>query len=144
QRRVDEQVADQRGGDGHAEHGVEVLGRVAAGDLLGQDDHDRGHDAAEHVDPHRRAEPGVDHAQHPGARPEPMIQVAAEVTRHRMNSRTLKSPRTRPAPDSVAVPSAATCPPYTVKTDWMALMNPLKLVLAVVGRTIRMPITGSA
>ncbi len=69
QGRVDEQVADQRGRDGHAQHGVEVLGRVAAGDLLGQDDHDRGDDAAEHVDAHRRAEPGVDHAEHPGARP---------------------------------------------------------------------------
>ena len=37
-----------------------------------------------------------------------------------------------------------TCPPYTVKTSWMALTNPLKLVMALVGRTIRMPITGSA
>ena len=61
-----------------------------------------------------------------------------------MNSRAQPSPRTRPAPVSVAVPLAATWPPYTVNTDWMALTNPLKLVIAVDGSTIRMPITGSA
>ena len=39
------------------------------------------------------------------------IQVAPEVSRHTMNSRAQKSPKTRPAPVSVAVPSAATWPP---------------------------------
>ena len=73
-----------------------------------------------------------------------MIQVAPEVSRHKMNSRAHPSPRIRPAPLRVAVPSAATWPPYTVKTDWMALTNPLKLVMAVDGSTIKMPSTGSA
>ena len=45
---------------------------------------------------------------------------------------------------SVAAPLAATCPPYTVKTLWMALTNPLKLVIALAGSTSRMPSTGSA
>ncbi len=49
-----------------------------------------------------------------------------------------------PAPDRVAVPLAPTWPPYTVKTCWMALTNPLKLVIALVGRTSRMPSTGTA
>ena len=48
------------------------------------------------------------------------------------------SPRARPAPLKVAVPLAATWPPDTVKTVWIALTNPLKLVMALAGRTIRM------
>ena len=73
-----------------------------------------------------------------------MIQVAPEVIRQMMNSRAQASPRMRPAPDKVAVPLAPTWPPYTVKTVWMALMNPLKFVIALVGRTTRMPSTGTA
>ena len=60
-----------------------------------------------------------------------MIQVAPDVSRHRMNKMAQASPRTRPAPLRVAAPLAVTWPPYTVKTVWMALTNPLKLVMAL-------------
>src|SRR5487761_1714334 len=73
-----------------------------------------------------------------------MIQVAPDVSRQRMNKIAQASPRTSPAPLSDAVPAAVTWPPYTGNTDWMALANPLKLVMAVDGSTIRMPMTGRA
>ena len=61
-----------------------------------------------------------------------------------MNRIAQASPRNSPAPLRVALPFGLTCPPYTVKTSWIALTNPLKLVMALDGRTIRMPITGRA
>ncbi len=61
-----------------------------------------------------------------------------------MNRIAHASPSTRPPPLSVALPFALTCPPYTLKTSWIALTNPLKFVMALDGRTIRMPITGRA
>jgi hypothetical protein len=40
-----------------------------------------------------------------------MIHVAPDVSRHTMNKMAEASPRTRPAPLSVAVPAAVTWPP---------------------------------
>src|SRR5260370_1056405 len=60
--------------------------------------------------------------------------VGRQLERPRRDLVAQAQPRTSPAPDKVAAPLAATWPPYTVKTVWMALMNPLKLVIALVGK----------
>ncbi len=73
----------------------------------------------------------------------PMIQVVPLEARAQMNPAAAMSPRALPAPVSVAVPSDATWPPYTVKTVLMASMKPPRLVIWLVGRTSRMARIGA-
>jgi hypothetical protein len=58
------------------------------------------------------------------ARPAPMIQAEPLARSTQMNISALAQPSNWPAPVRTTVPSAATDPPYTVKTVFMASMRP--------------------
>ena len=66
-----------------------------------------------------------------------MIQVVPLATRTHRNTSPLSTPTTAPAPVRVAVPSAPTEPPYTVKTVCMASTSPCSEVTRSGGSTTR-------
>ena len=66
-----------------------------------------------------------------------MIQAAPLAIRTQMNTSAQAQPSSRPAPVRTTDPSAATDPPYTVKTVFMASISPCSEVTCSAGRTTR-------
>src|SRR5260221_14476465 len=71
-----------------------------------------------------------------------MSQLVPAVSRTRTAPTAATFPRISPAPVRVAVPFAATCPPYTVKTAFTASRNPPSPVACPGGSTSRTPRIG--
>ena len=66
-----------------------------------------------------------------------MIQAAPLAISTQMNTRALAQPSSCPAPERATDPSAATDPPYTVKTVFMASISPVREVTCSAGSTTR-------
>lgn len=67
-----------------------------------------------------------------------MIQVVPALARAKMDTMAAIRPRISPAPVSVADPSEATWPPYTVNVALTASRNPVSPDTWLAGSTMRM------